>query len=146
RWCSSCDNCIILFVSIRVPDFIIGQLYGQLSTKLLCVLVSGYQLDCGEHMVIPDIMPIISPEKVSCYLKAGLDSTRWDLLFLMQWKGLKIYKRLALDVLAVCLPFAEAVNLGLAATVGGVIDVSELLLVLLTLALGLGGAAPVTIA
>nr|GFC82074.1 hypothetical protein [Tanacetum cinerariifolium] len=36
----------------------------------------------------------------------------------------------------------KAVSLGLAAAVGGVIDVSELLLVLLTLALGLGGAAP----
>nr|GFD51724.1 hypothetical protein [Tanacetum cinerariifolium] len=53
---------------------------------------------------------------------------------------------LALDALAVCLPFAEAVSLGLAAPVGRVIDVSELLLVLLTLALGMGGAAPVAIA
>nr|GFA96340.1 hypothetical protein [Tanacetum cinerariifolium] len=47
-----------------------------------------------------------------------------------------------LDALAVCLPFAEAVSLGLAAAVGGVIYVLELLLVLLALALGLGGAAP----
>nr|GEW68390.1 hypothetical protein [Tanacetum cinerariifolium] len=38
--------------------------------------------------------------------------------------------------------YIEAVNLGLTAAVGGVIDVSELLLVLLALALGLGGAAP----
>nr|GFA24195.1 hypothetical protein [Tanacetum cinerariifolium] len=53
---------------------------------------------------------------------------------------------LALDALAVCLPFVEAINLGLAAAVRGVIDVSELLLVLLTLALGMGGAAPVAIA
>nr|GEW43961.1 hypothetical protein [Tanacetum cinerariifolium] len=30
----------------------------QQSTKLLRVLVSGYQLDSGEHMVIPDIMPV----------------------------------------------------------------------------------------
>nr|GEW39731.1 hypothetical protein [Tanacetum cinerariifolium] len=49
---------------------------------------------------------------------------------------------LALDTLTVCLPFAEVVSLGLAAAVGGVIDVSELLLVLLELALGLGGADP----
>nr|GEX39682.1 hypothetical protein [Tanacetum cinerariifolium] len=48
---------------------------------------------------------------------------------------------LALDALAVCLPFAEAVSLRLTAVVGGVIDVSKLLLVLLTLALGLGGVA-----
>nr|GEY92498.1 hypothetical protein [Tanacetum cinerariifolium] len=49
---------------------------------------------------------------------------------------------LALDTFAVCLPFAEAFSLGLAAVVGGVMDVSELLLVLLTLALGLGAASP----
>nr|GEY63360.1 hypothetical protein [Tanacetum cinerariifolium] len=35
---------------------------------------------------------------------------------------------LALDALAVCLPFAEVVNLGLATVVGGVMDVSEILL------------------
>nr|GFC25045.1 hypothetical protein [Tanacetum cinerariifolium] len=35
---------------------------------------------------------------------------------------------LALDALAVCLPVTEAVNLGLATAVGGVMDVSELLL------------------
>nr|GEZ38590.1 hypothetical protein [Tanacetum cinerariifolium] len=52
---------------------------------------------------------------------------------------------LALDALAVCLPFVEAVSLGLAAAVGKVIDVSELLLVLLTLALGLGAASPQSI-
>nr|GFD29635.1 hypothetical protein [Tanacetum cinerariifolium] len=28
------------------------------NTELLRVLVSGYQLDSGEHMVIPDIMPV----------------------------------------------------------------------------------------
>nr|GEX73507.1 hypothetical protein [Tanacetum cinerariifolium] len=50
----------------------------------------------------------------------------------------RIDRLLALDALAVCLPFAEAVNLRLAAAVGGVMDVSKLLLVLLTLALGLG--------
>nr|GFC47462.1 hypothetical protein [Tanacetum cinerariifolium] len=55
-------------------------------------------------------------------------------------------KLLDLVALAIYLPFAEAVNLRLAATVGGVIDVSELLLVLLTLALGLGVASPVAIA
>nr|GFD15202.1 hypothetical protein [Tanacetum cinerariifolium] len=48
--------------------------------------------------------------------------------------------------LAVCLPFAEAVSLRLSAAVGGVMDVSELLLVLLTLALGLGVASPIAIA
>nr|GFC91303.1 hypothetical protein [Tanacetum cinerariifolium] len=50
---------------------------------------------------------------------------------------------LALDALAICLPFVEAISLGLTAAVGGVMDVSELLLVLLTLALGLGAASPV---
>nr|GEY78193.1 hypothetical protein [Tanacetum cinerariifolium] len=40
---------------------------------------------------------------------------------------------LDLDALAVCLTFIEAISLGLAAVVGGVMDVSELLLVLLTL-------------
>nr|GEZ84957.1 hypothetical protein [Tanacetum cinerariifolium] len=49
---------------------------------------------------------------------------------------------LALEALAACFPFAEVVSLGPASAVGGVIDVSELLLVLRTLALGLGGAAP----
>nr|GFD62422.1 hypothetical protein [Tanacetum cinerariifolium] len=53
---------------------------------------------------------------------------------------------LALEALAACLPFQEVVSLGPAATVGGVIDVSELLLVLRKLALGLGGAAHVAIA
>nr|GFB77005.1 hypothetical protein [Tanacetum cinerariifolium] len=33
-------------------------LYGQQSTELLRVLVFGYQLDRGEHMVIPDIVPV----------------------------------------------------------------------------------------
>nr|GFB49018.1 hypothetical protein [Tanacetum cinerariifolium] len=47
---------------------------------------------------------------------------------------------LALDALAVCLPFTEAFSLGLA-VVGGVMDVSELVLVLLTLAFGLGTAS-----
>nr|GFD35277.1 hypothetical protein [Tanacetum cinerariifolium] len=28
------------------------------STELLRVLVFGYQLDGGEHMLIPDIMPV----------------------------------------------------------------------------------------
>nr|GFD49912.1 hypothetical protein [Tanacetum cinerariifolium] len=57
-WCSSCSNCIILFISIRVPDFFIGELNWQQSIELLRVLVSGYQLDGGEHVVIPDIMPV----------------------------------------------------------------------------------------
>nr|GFC06181.1 hypothetical protein [Tanacetum cinerariifolium] len=57
-WCSSCSNCIILFVSIRIPDFFIGELYRQQSTELLHALVSGYQLDGGEHVVIPDIIPV----------------------------------------------------------------------------------------
>nr|GEV79057.1 hypothetical protein [Tanacetum cinerariifolium] len=56
--CLSYCNCIILFVSLRVPEFIICQLYGQQSTELLHVLVFGYQLDYGEHMVIPDIVPV----------------------------------------------------------------------------------------
>nr|GFA04834.1 hypothetical protein [Tanacetum cinerariifolium] len=30
----------------------------QHNTKLLRVLVSGYQLDGGEHVVIPDIVPV----------------------------------------------------------------------------------------
>nr|GFC25151.1 hypothetical protein [Tanacetum cinerariifolium] len=54
----SCCNCIIFFVSLKIPDFIIRQLYGQQSTELLHVLVSGYQLDHGEHKVIPDIVPV----------------------------------------------------------------------------------------
>nr|GEW20518.1 hypothetical protein [Tanacetum cinerariifolium] len=33
-------------------------LYGQQSTELLRVLVSGYQLDYEEHMVISDIVPV----------------------------------------------------------------------------------------
>nr|GFC28001.1 hypothetical protein [Tanacetum cinerariifolium] len=33
-------------------------LYGLQSTELLRVQMSGYQLDCGEHVVIPDIMPV----------------------------------------------------------------------------------------
>nr|GFB81381.1 hypothetical protein [Tanacetum cinerariifolium] len=53
----------------------------------------------------------------------------------------RVDRLLALDALAVCLPFVEAISLGLAAAVGGVMDVSELLLVLLELALVLGGAA-----
>nr|GFD04780.1 hypothetical protein [Tanacetum cinerariifolium] len=57
-WCNSCANCIILFVSIRIPDFFIGELYRQQSTKLLRVLVFGYQFDGGEHVVIPDIVPV----------------------------------------------------------------------------------------
>nr|GEW49755.1 hypothetical protein [Tanacetum cinerariifolium] len=28
------------------------------STELLRVLVSGYQLDGGEHVVIPDVVPV----------------------------------------------------------------------------------------
>nr|GFD16761.1 hypothetical protein [Tanacetum cinerariifolium] len=51
---------------------------------------------------------------------------------------------LALEALAGCLPFQKVVSLGLAAAVRGVIVVSELLLVFLTLALGLGGVAPIT--
>nr|GFC04063.1 hypothetical protein [Tanacetum cinerariifolium] len=57
----------------------------------------------------------------------------------------RAYRLLALDALAVCLPFIEATSLGLAAAVGGVMDVSELLLVLLTLTLGLGDASPFTL-
>nr|GEW45131.1 reverse transcriptase domain-containing protein [Tanacetum cinerariifolium] len=57
-WYSSCGNCIILFVSIRVPNLFICQLYGQQSTELLRVLVFGYQLDGEEHMVIPDIVSV----------------------------------------------------------------------------------------
>nr|GFC95294.1 hypothetical protein [Tanacetum cinerariifolium] len=61
---------------------------------------------------------------------------------------------LALGALAVCLPFAAAVSfrvaaavgLGVAIAVGGVMDVSEPSLVLLTLALGLGATSPVAIA
>nr|GFD54853.1 hypothetical protein [Tanacetum cinerariifolium] len=53
---------------------------------------------------------------------------------------------LALDAFTVCLPFVEAFSLGLAVVVEGVIDVLELLLVLLTVALGLGAASPVAIA
>nr|GEZ59822.1 hypothetical protein [Tanacetum cinerariifolium] len=34
------------------------QLNRQQSIELLHVLMSGYQLDCSEHMVIPDIVPI----------------------------------------------------------------------------------------
>nr|GFA28440.1 hypothetical protein [Tanacetum cinerariifolium] len=39
------------------------ELYGQQSTKLLRVLVFGYQLDRGEHKVIPNIVPVhlVSP-------------------------------------------------------------------------------------
>nr|GEW41047.1 hypothetical protein [Tanacetum cinerariifolium] len=51
---------------------------------------------------------------------------------------------LSLEALAACFPFAEVVSLGPTAVGGGVIDVSELLLVLRTLVLGLGGAAPST--
>nr|GEY73861.1 retrovirus-related Pol polyprotein from transposon TNT 1-94 [Tanacetum cinerariifolium] len=53
---------------------------------------------------------------------------------------------LALEALAACLPFSEIVSLGPAATIGGVIVVSELLLVFRTLALGLGGVALVATA
>nr|GFD32151.1 hypothetical protein [Tanacetum cinerariifolium] len=34
------------------------HLYGHQSIELLSVLVSGYQLDRGEHKVIPDIVPV----------------------------------------------------------------------------------------
>nr|GFC99162.1 hypothetical protein [Tanacetum cinerariifolium] len=44
------------------------------------------------------------------------------------------------------LPLSKVVNLGPAAAVGGVIVMSELLLVFRTLALGLGGATPVATA
>nr|GEZ82011.1 hypothetical protein [Tanacetum cinerariifolium]GEZ82381.1 hypothetical protein [Tanacetum cinerariifolium] len=59
----SCSNCIILFIRLRVPDFIIRQLYGQHNTKLLHVLVSRYQLNHEEHKVIPDVVPVhlVSP-------------------------------------------------------------------------------------
>nr|GFB06827.1 hypothetical protein [Tanacetum cinerariifolium] len=54
---------------------------------------------------------------------------------------------LALEVVAGCLPLAEVDCLGPAATVRrGVTVVSELLLVFQTLALGLGGVAPVATA
>nr|GFC36598.1 hypothetical protein [Tanacetum cinerariifolium] len=58
----------------------------------------------------------------------------------------RAYRLLALEALAACLPFLEVVSLGPAVVVGGVIVVSELLLVFQTLALGLGGAAPVATA
>nr|GFB55640.1 hypothetical protein [Tanacetum cinerariifolium] len=45
-------------ILIRVPDFFICQFYWQQSTELLRVLVSRYHLDGGEHMVIPNIMPV----------------------------------------------------------------------------------------
>nr|GFB74659.1 hypothetical protein [Tanacetum cinerariifolium] len=54
---------------------------------------------------------------------------------------------LALDVVAGCLPLTEVNNLvPVAAVGGGVPVVSELLLVFRTLALVLGGVAPVAIA
>nr|GFB51383.1 hypothetical protein [Tanacetum cinerariifolium] len=53
---------------------------------------------------------------------------------------------LALEALAACLPFSKVVSLRPAAAVGGVIVVSKLLLVFRTLALGLGGVAPVATA
>nr|GFB85976.1 hypothetical protein [Tanacetum cinerariifolium] len=49
----------------------------------------------------------------------------------------------ALEALAACLPFLKVVSLGPAAAVGGVIVVSKLLLVFQTLALCLGGVAPI---
>nr|GEW69356.1 putative reverse transcriptase domain-containing protein [Tanacetum cinerariifolium] len=53
---------------------------------------------------------------------------------------------LALEALAAWLPFLEVVSLGPTAAVGGVIVVSELLLVFQTLDLGLGYVAPVATA
>nr|GFD61343.1 hypothetical protein [Tanacetum cinerariifolium] len=53
---------------------------------------------------------------------------------------------LALEALAGCLPLAKVDSLGLAAAVGGVTVVSELLLVFQTLALGLGDVTPVATA
>nr|GFC83042.1 hypothetical protein [Tanacetum cinerariifolium] len=53
---------------------------------------------------------------------------------------------LALKVVAGCLPLVEVVSLGPAAAVRGMTVMSELLLVFWTLALGLGGVAPVATA
>nr|GEY63482.1 hypothetical protein [Tanacetum cinerariifolium] len=55
----------------------------------------------------------------------------------------RVDRLLALEALAACLPFSEVVSLGPATAVGGVIVVSELLLVFQILALGLGCVAHV---
>nr|GFD51495.1 hypothetical protein [Tanacetum cinerariifolium] len=54
---------IVLLIRVRVPDVCICKFNGKHGTELLRVLMSRYQLDRHEHLIISDIVPVhlISP-------------------------------------------------------------------------------------